>query len=171
MEPQVLIPVWCIIDADAVLNKFPQGGTKAAPQYLGEYDASDAYVIMVAPLPYVLSGSGTSELALQAPKGAQIQMMTNTFAKPSANVVKLVAITNNHPDQEKDVCTPFVKDNIRSSADKSGLISAMSAQIRDDVNAGDRTGYLIVFNITPKNSEKALYYSWDPSIQVSDATA
>ena len=126
---------------------------------------------MVAPRPNVSKGNGTSELELKAPKGAKIQMMINTFIKPSDNIVKLVAISNNHPEQGKDVCTPFVKDNIRSSADNSGVISAMSAQIRDDVNASDRTGYLIVFNITPKNSEQALYYSWDPSIVVSDATA
>jgi Inclusion body protein len=153
----ISIPVWCIIDVAAILNKFPQGGTEDNPTYLGNYQDSDAFVSMVAQLPFVDEGDGSSELGLKAPQGANIQFMANTFAQPSNYRVTLFAAKPNRDD----VCSPFVMETI------AGGISALSANVRTDVQVGDYTGYNIVFGITfPVNFYTAFYY-WDPKVTVS----
>lgn len=156
----ITVPVWCIIDAAAILNKFPQGGSPENPTYLGNYQESDAFVSMVAQLPFVDEGDGSSELGLKVPTGAKIQIMANTFAQPSIYGVLLVSANPNRAD----VCTPFVTETI----DAACPIIALSANVRTDVNSGDYTGYNIVIQIiNPENLFMPFFYYWDPKVTVS----
>jgi hypothetical protein len=164
------IPVWCFIDVAALLNTYPQGGTKDNPQYLGEYSESDPFVSMLAPLSNVVKGNGTSELEVKASRINRIRVMICAFTQPTDKFVEWVEISPNHLERETDVCAPFLTDNIYPSGN-SGFISAMSASINDNVNVGDHTGYIFKFKITNQSSGQELYYSWDPSVTVIEVPA
>ncbi len=160
MNAAITIPVWCIFDVAAILNKFPQGGSPGLPTYIGNYQDSDAFVTMIAQQPFVGEGNGTSELSLLAPQGAKIQFMATTFAQPSICGVLLVSATPNRDD----VCTPFVQEVI----DAACPIAALSANVRLDAIVDAYTGYNIVFQIiNPEQPYTPFFYLWDPKVTVS----
>lgn len=154
MEPNIL-PIWCIVDVSAILALGANPGTLNDPTNLGNYQTSDAFVAMVAPVSFLDGPNGVSELTVKAPHGMNIYVFMTTY-RPFDISASLISINPNRPD----VLTTFQL----STSSNIGTIEYMQANVCG--YKGDYTGFNIVFSIQNPDGTVLGYYYWDPEVKV-----
>jgi hypothetical protein len=170
------INILSVIDVETIIASNIPAGTATNPTSLGAWSDSDIYVYMITSRGYIDSKNNTragSELTVDASIGDTIQWELTCPGSGLQHNAIIAGVNLGTQPSPPSISAPAAVITYRSIYDTAGLPGYQIVKQTDytsNVLASGNTQYTITFQIMDNLGNNLGYYSWDPFVNVMNAT-
>lgn len=170
------IDILMAIDTEGIRSKYPRNTNSSSPVNL-----PSGFAYMIGPQPAIQSGQGTYNLSIYANVGDELRMCAVSNSNNFEDAVLLYNISKSGGTQVTGtfVYQDYQKLAIRPNSETEPLPAKTTAHDVDflfyqaNITKVGTENYIVYFalypsDIDPKNPVPYGYYTWDPTITVSE---